>query len=865
MNISIENFCSMIEPEENKEYFDIPTIQRGFVWKPYQIENLWDSLARNFPIGTFIIDDTASNKQILDGQQRASAIAIGCKGIKSNSLFNLKDNFMRLFIDIAKPDLETDKKFTFKLITRSHPWGYQLNDNDETLTVTDRSNALAIYDELGITKNSKDKNEYKYFEVEDKRTEFFPYDCYLPIPVELFLQAKDKKECINTISTYIKNSIFNEFIEVQDNIIQIKYIPFLDFYKREVNENNKIIITQKIKVPTKGLLSKYEKIYQTYKRKFTNKKIDPSLDEKINSDFIKVNEKISFYSLDELYDKIAAIKKYQLVFSNLTNSELNINGISPENDNERVLDKDEQTSDIETIFQRLNRGGTPISEDDLTFSLFKSSLGTTNEAKDLLDNFIINCEGLINPSRMFRLAYLLWEQSNKYAKENSKQYELAYQRIKYKVAKNDFKEQSFKDFLTNHFVDDCKKNYFKKFKEIFLYSNENKNGLPYPLFIQLCKSAPELVFLMMYRLNIIGDYEKVKNHSKNRNLMIGFLLGLYWFFKGKKEKSYTPLLRTVWPLVSFATFKNCWSTELLQRCSLMYDTDKVDNYIFEDMILYNKDNGTKNTNIVFIDKILNNKDLVLYAQKDIVAKWFNNPNIFLLDDNSIPYDFDHICPSSYRNKRKFNKKIKQLLDDIGNYRVWPFDLNRSDQDKDIKTKFDFNKKNNIFEKYEITNRKMLFKYSLIKWENIDNYTIENLNKSKLEKERRDLYNDIQNRSKEIYDSWYKLVANIYDNDNKHNFWEKEDNEKIIDKINTEIKKNCKNVKIELDESLDEIILQNNSILVFLYDEKQKDYIEEKGFPFSVTLASYNSKDSFKHLCKEIIQTLDEYKEKKNKK
>lgn len=51
MDISIKDFC------ENKQFFDLPTIQRGFVWKPYQIENLWDSLARNFPIGAFIVDD----------------------------------------------------------------------------------------------------------------------------------------------------------------------------------------------------------------------------------------------------------------------------------------------------------------------------------------------------------------------------------------------------------------------------------------------------------------------------------------------------------------------------------------------------------------------------------------------------------------------------------------------------------------------------------------------------------------------------------------------------------------------------------------------------------------------------------------
>ena len=32
----------------------LPPIQRGFVWKPYQIENFWDAILRGFPVGCFI-------------------------------------------------------------------------------------------------------------------------------------------------------------------------------------------------------------------------------------------------------------------------------------------------------------------------------------------------------------------------------------------------------------------------------------------------------------------------------------------------------------------------------------------------------------------------------------------------------------------------------------------------------------------------------------------------------------------------------------------------------------------------------------------------------------------------------------------
>jgi hypothetical protein len=57
----------------------LPDLQRGFVWKPFQTENLWDSLLRRFPVGTFILAPSHKSDQLelLDGQQRATAIAFG--------------------------------------------------------------------------------------------------------------------------------------------------------------------------------------------------------------------------------------------------------------------------------------------------------------------------------------------------------------------------------------------------------------------------------------------------------------------------------------------------------------------------------------------------------------------------------------------------------------------------------------------------------------------------------------------------------------------------------------------------------------------------------------------------------------------
>src|SRR5688572_4529752 len=70
----------------------LPALQRGAVWQPRQVEELWDSLFRGFPVGAFLLapfdeqrgrkvwgqpSGAAPTHHLLDGQQRSNAIALG--------------------------------------------------------------------------------------------------------------------------------------------------------------------------------------------------------------------------------------------------------------------------------------------------------------------------------------------------------------------------------------------------------------------------------------------------------------------------------------------------------------------------------------------------------------------------------------------------------------------------------------------------------------------------------------------------------------------------------------------------------------------------------------------------------------------
>ena len=168
--------------DPNKENVDLPELQRGFVWKPNQIESLWDSLLRGFPIGSFLLSQDGEGKlSILDGQQRATSIALGyynpwqISEVKPPFWSLKKVPIPVLWLDLLPKEKPTTQKFILRLVTQSHPWGYQAVNNSSILTLSDRRKALEIFREEDENKNIG----YTQFSLKD----VFPYDSTLPVPL----------------------------------------------------------------------------------------------------------------------------------------------------------------------------------------------------------------------------------------------------------------------------------------------------------------------------------------------------------------------------------------------------------------------------------------------------------------------------------------------------------------------------------------------------------------------------------------------------------------------------------------------------------------------------------------------------------
>lgn len=113
----------------------MPAVQRGKVWNASRIEALWDSILRGFSIGAFSVQRVAGGGlDLLDGQQRSSAIAIGYAPFPPQKGHEL-DSILWMDLAPEKATLESSqKKFMLYVSTASHPWGYAAS-SDETRNV----------------------------------------------------------------------------------------------------------------------------------------------------------------------------------------------------------------------------------------------------------------------------------------------------------------------------------------------------------------------------------------------------------------------------------------------------------------------------------------------------------------------------------------------------------------------------------------------------------------------------------------------------------------------------------------------------------------------------------------------------------
>jgi len=301
-----------------KKMVSLPTVQRGFVWKPYQIENLWDSLLRGYPIGAFVLSPRQSANreeskyEMLDGQQRATAICLGF----GNDTFRDSQDKIKVFIDLEKPKNEDNRKYIFRVITKSHPWGYRRIDNTKTLDSDNIRKAMNFY------------NVQDHFE--EALDKFFPFDAIFPVPFNIFTDA-----AINN-----KN--------LQELIAAIKEWPH---YQQIFQRNTKEIQNDSLEC-------------------ITEKKIEKRIDEIFMMVKIMLDrdngQKIPALYLDfEMFKKSLDYSKSEDADNRYAQTDMD-DDIAIEEASESSDTYQTDEDEIENLFIRLNSGGTPLRGEELT-------------------------------------------------------------------------------------------------------------------------------------------------------------------------------------------------------------------------------------------------------------------------------------------------------------------------------------------------------------------------------------------------------------------------------------------------------------------------------------------------------------------
>lgn len=134
----------------------LPPIQRGFVWKPVQIAQLWDSLLRGMPIGSLMVSHLAQGAKatdiintdrkivdldadaigLLDGQQRTLVMLLGWGTAQQSNYC--------VWVDLGEEG-QDGSPVELRISSKTQPFGYQRHSHVK-MSRHDRREARKHYD-----------------------------------------------------------------------------------------------------------------------------------------------------------------------------------------------------------------------------------------------------------------------------------------------------------------------------------------------------------------------------------------------------------------------------------------------------------------------------------------------------------------------------------------------------------------------------------------------------------------------------------------------------------------------------------------------------------------------------------------------
>ena len=695
---------------------DLPALQRGSVWKVRQIEELWDSLLRGFPIGAFTVSppEPALGRQnfklqqeytardrvthlLLDGQQRATTIALGFDDIWSRKDHEAKS---ALWLDISSAPAESEREFVFRVLTRAHPWGYSRTNPGDRLSSTAIRAALR---NLQIVIGDVTKIRPAHFSL----YEAWPWDAEAPVPVPLLVQAVvDHPE--------EPNSAISKLEKLMSPLLIFGALAELDSSEAELPTlSRKRLVDQKQAI---------EKLFED----------GSSENARLRKIIIK-------------FDKLLSSSPYLVPALVLD--------LTDQNGSEETTAKG--TDAVELLFVRLNSSGTPLSGEELIYSLIKARWPDVARWMQELPR---------RPAAESRVAALCvrlvlarLQASNGHARSSMPTMP---NMIEFR---RNLRDQTFSSALKT-FIDCDAKQLFNDAWQFLAMAEGDTSSKEFRLHptqvVDMAQRSPDVFLLLLRWLDRLNEHGLSLNDvdSKLHRRTLGFLTAIAWFAPDKAKActavwkkleedctdqrkllqrfnrtrfkaacvmskpgqlSMIPLpspdvLRKVcyrfirggnhiqtrkqatirFPQGKFWTDYNWWYDEFAPVLAEQVSEDWIDTLDpTSDSEPDESEEFTAEAAYKFLDSLHSGKNTVLiYAQRTTLQGWYPDfdPSLpEMMEDTNRPWDWDHILPESLiKKKREIPQSVKDWVNSIGNLRAWPLEANRSDGDQSPLAKLD---------------------------------------------------------------------------------------------------------------------------------------------------------------------------------
>ena len=640
-----------------------PSLQRGAVWDAGQVEMLWDSLFRGFPIGALVVspknlaikqkirfgrysagthsptksvESRNFTHHLLDGQQRCNAIALG---FLDPTLECNQDSPAALWLDLQSPKHSDDstRSFWFRVLTKAHPWGYKCDDKAARLP---REKFRAAMDEWHINQNKKRPKPTMVWP-----PEFSDKEASAPIPLQWLMHA----------------------------------IAFENKRGDSLWEH----------LATRCEANKSSWGQKTFEFILKNRgKLEP------------IESAVVYATGTEIVALVWA-------------------GIAGQDDTQ--VNQESSLLDVEQLFQRLNTQGTPLQGAELLYSMVKAYWPGIEEVMAIFDKTDGVERVVRKPVDDARLAMLGFRAArieldtvqgqNRYPAEPS----IAAIRG---WAKSDGTQKQLADMekIKKYLglqIPPLRSNIHNNVALIdkwLLWNGIDDFGIPPVLRSEIARNAPE-VYLMLLDLaeNTHAKVEAMEEVQRTewRRGLIGLATSLFWFSE-KRELAVQKIGAYLASRPLNASFFNgalnvavdSHQNSLMKNILTLDDMDEAvpkAPMIKEDLATWNlwermvpvvedKDNEKERNHreLVwrFFSGLVNNKSFLHFAQRDLMGTEFADYDPALTDtwaEHDRPWDVDHILADSIGKYRtdSLRAACTQWIDTLGNWRNCALEKNRS--------------------------------------------------------------------------------------------------------------------------------------------------------------------------------------------